>query len=417
MNWLIVEDSLEGRTGHWLEYLEGFHRELPRLGDTVTILTSRRAEPIIQETLGALPLLPEAAYLKMSDGASLARRYARIPIHAWRTHAALKRFLKQNPSPDIVFIPTVLVHHLLAWALLARHALRRSQTRVLLFFPGLPIRQFEGAAVLDGSPTSKLMCCLLRALRREIDTGQVVLGVETRAMQRAAEAAFGLPFTYFPHPVQVPDAVPPPSVSAPSACLTMACYGPARHEKGSDVLASAVQNHLERFPDSRVRFVLQWMQDFTMPGGRTAQLPEGLRRHPRVEIIDLFFGDGEYRRQLASTQALLLPYRRDSYALRLSRVAVEAMVYGLPFVATEGTTLWEQAGEFGAALACRDGDVESLTDVISRLDRDYAALRSQAETRKTAARTHFGVSTFRETLLRHLSECGGGHRVRNSQGE
>lgn len=407
MRWLIVEDSLESRTGHWYEYLEGFHRELPRLGDAVTILASRRAGFFIQEQLGALPLLPEAAYLKMSDGASRLQRCARIPIHAWRTHAALKRFLVSHPPYDIAFVPTVLVHHLLGWTLIAKRALRRSPTRVLLFFPGLPIRRTAGAAVLDGSPTSRLMGRLLRSLRTEVVTGKVILGVETRAMQHAAETAFGLPFAYFPHPVLAPcDAAPACADTLPTN-LTFACYGPARHEKGSDVLVSAIQTHLERFPDSHVRFALQWVQDFALPGGEMARLPGMLRQHPRVEIIDRFFGDGEYRRRLSSTQALLLPYRSDSYGLRLSRVAIEAMVYGTPFVATEGTTLWDQAGEFGAALACRDGDVESLTGAIRGLELNYAALRLQAEMRREEARAHFSVSAFRETFRRRLLECEG----------
>ena len=53
MRWLIIEDSLEGRQGHWFEYLENFCRELPRLGDSVTLLVSRRAEPFILNRLGA----------------------------------------------------------------------------------------------------------------------------------------------------------------------------------------------------------------------------------------------------------------------------------------------------------------------------------------------------------------------------
>jgi glycosyltransferase involved in cell wall biosynthesis len=117
-----------------------------------------------------------------------------------------------------------------------------------------------------------------------------------------------------------------------------------------------------------------------------------------VEIIDRYFGDGEHARRLASTHGLLLPYRRSSYGLRVSRVAIEAMVQGLPVVATEGTTLWEQACQFGAATPCRDGDVDSLTDAIGELERRYVELRRQGDARVQLARDHFAVSTFRQTL-------------------
>jgi glycosyltransferase involved in cell wall biosynthesis len=446
MRWLIVEDSLQGRGGHWFEYLGDFCRELPRLGDEVTLLVSRRAEPFIREQLGGRPVLPESAFVKMSDGAPAWRRYARIPIHAWQTFWAVRRYLRSAPEPEVIFVPTVIVHHLLAWAALVKLGLKRGNARVLLFFPGLPIRRGIHAAVLDGSPTSKLQAKLLRWLEPEIRAGKVILGVETHAMKQAAEQAFGLPFTYFPHPVhatkiesrkqkaEIGEAEqkcgkqkeeiaksetyqvsgqwsvvsgPSSDLRSPSSelrtsnseLLTMACYGPARHEKGSEVLAAAMEQHLARFPNSRVRFVLQWLKDFSTTSGGTARLPAILRQHPRVEIVDHYFADGEYAQRLASTQALLLPYRRSSYALRVSRVVIEAMVHGLPVVATRGTTLAEQAEAFGAAVLCEDENVESLVAAIETLEQNYEALAATASERQAKAREHFSVRQFREALM------------------
>jgi hypothetical protein len=45
MRWLIVEDALRDRKGHWFEYVETFARELRALGDQVTVLADRAAEP------------------------------------------------------------------------------------------------------------------------------------------------------------------------------------------------------------------------------------------------------------------------------------------------------------------------------------------------------------------------------------
>jgi hypothetical protein len=39
MKWLIVEDALRDRKGHWLEYVSTFVRGLTALGDEVAILT------------------------------------------------------------------------------------------------------------------------------------------------------------------------------------------------------------------------------------------------------------------------------------------------------------------------------------------------------------------------------------------
>ena len=51
MRWLIVEDALRDRKGHWFEYVETFARELRALGNQVKVLADRAAEPFLVEQL------------------------------------------------------------------------------------------------------------------------------------------------------------------------------------------------------------------------------------------------------------------------------------------------------------------------------------------------------------------------------
>jgi hypothetical protein len=75
-------------------------------------------------------------------------------------------------------------------------------SRVLLFFPNLPIRlDDEGQPHWTGGPTTKLMAWLFENLRGEVESGKVVLGVETHAMRRALEGLIRMPVVYLPHPV------------------------------------------------------------------------------------------------------------------------------------------------------------------------------------------------------------------------
>ena len=393
MRWLIIEDSLESRKGHWFEYLEDFHRELPGLGDEVTLLVSWRAEPFIQTQLGALPQLPESSFLKLSDGSPFWRRYARIPVHAWKTLWAVRKYLRSAREPDVIFVPTVIVHNLLAWVVLIKLKLKRGNARVLLFFPGLPICKTGEATALDGSPTSKLTGKLLRWLAPEIGAGKVILGVETQAMKQAGEEVLGVPFTYFPHPVQ-PIETPP----AATGWITMACYGVARSEKGSDVFALAMEKYLARFPDSRIRFVIQWLDNFTNASGGVADLPATLRNHPRVKIIRRLLGDGEYAQHLQAAQVLVLPYRCSSYALRVSRVVIEAMVNGLPVIVTKGTTLATQAEDFGTGLTCEDGDPDSLAEAIAEMESRFDEMRKRALNARAMAAELFSVREFRHII-------------------
>jgi hypothetical protein len=52
MKWLIVEDALRDRKGHWLEYVSTFVRELRALGDEVVVLCDQRAQGFVMEQTG-----------------------------------------------------------------------------------------------------------------------------------------------------------------------------------------------------------------------------------------------------------------------------------------------------------------------------------------------------------------------------
>jgi len=416
MNWLVFEDSLESPQGHWFEYLDGFARELPKLGDKMIFLVSRRADPNLSAHFSALPVLPESVCLKVSDATPLLRRYARVPTHAWKTFWVARRFFKQSLESEIIFVPTMTIHHLLGWFWLIKTSRRDSSTRVLLFFPGLPICRRDPAATLNGSPTSRLMRFLLRGLAKEIRAGTVVLGVETEAMRQAGEQAFGVPFTYFPHPVQPCEEKAETQkmetansrLRTPnSGSLIFASYGAGRYEKGSDVLVAAIEKYLSRFPNSQIKFVVQWLDDFPLPYGKMARIPRALEQHPRVEIVTHLFGTREYSRRLKQVDVLLLPYRQSSYGLRVSQLAIEAMVNGIPVIVTHCTTLAEQGEKFGAAVLCEEENVESLVEAIREMEQNFPQLKKHAERQKAVARKQFSVMHFRDLLLTCLPNgCG-----------
>src|SRR5215475_3279378 len=140
MRWLIVEDALRDRKGHWFEYLGAFVRDLRALGDQVTVLADRAAEPFLVEQLQVQPILPASIWHRMGDGAGILRRYLRVPVHAWRTYRSLSKYFQREKKYDVIFVPTVLVHHLLGWTSLIKRVFKRTQTRIILFFPNTPIK-------------------------------------------------------------------------------------------------------------------------------------------------------------------------------------------------------------------------------------------------------------------------------------
>ena len=395
MRWLIVEDALRDRKGHWFEYVGTFARELCTLGDDVTILADRNAEAFLLEQLSAQPVLPASIWHRMGDGAGALRRYLRVPIHARQTYRVLKNHLRRHEKFDVIFVPTVMVHHLLGWTWLIKRVLKGTSSRVVLFFPNTPVclDAATNKPAWQPAPTAKLFCRLIRCLREEVKQGGVILGAETGPMRAALTQLTGVPFTYFPHPVALASEASLSGSQADETRIVMGSYGSARHEKGSDMLVAAVVEYTRRHPATRVCFALQSVDG-------EAELWAQLKDNAKVRLIPDYFGDGEYARQLRATDVLLLPYRRSSYGLRVSRVVIEAMVQGIPVVTTKNTTLADQAKDFGAAVLCVDQDVESLVNAIHEVEQNFTALKALAARQKTAARSHFSVAEFRRTLTR-----------------
>jgi glycosyltransferase involved in cell wall biosynthesis len=416
LRWWIVEDALRNRQGHWFEYLQSFQRGLAAEGDQVRFFASKECEAEVARALGAEVVLPKSIWARMGDGVPKWLRLLRIPAHGLATYRAVSKLLSAcsaSPAagstlppdrtlPDFIFVPTVLIHHLVGWVLLIKWTLRKWPCRVLLFFPNAPIGLNEdGRASLCSDPTAKLFRMCVRLLAKEVDSRKVILGAETRPMVKSLSEVTGVRFTYLPHPVDLSETKPPvtrqPSPATSDNPVVFGCYGSARYEKGSDVLQSAVCLILQRTPGIPAVFCLQWPADFRGADGHLVTLDPFLAGHPKVKIIRCF-DLGGYEQQLAQTDVMLLPYRA-AYALRVSRLVIEAMGLGLPVAATEGTTLWSQVSEYGSGISCREGSVESLADAIEEIVRNFVSLRRASAAKADAARQVFSVREFRRLLL------------------
>jgi glycosyltransferase involved in cell wall biosynthesis/lysophospholipase L1-like esterase len=434
MKWLIVEDALRNRWGHWLEYVSTFVRGLDGTGDQVAILCDQDAEEHVVSSTGALPVLPQSIWHRMSDGAGALRRCLRVPRHGLATVLAISNHFRNRrassgkpgldevgkaaDSAELIFVPTVLVHHFLGWYLLMRSGCCPAHSRVLLFFPNLPLRMDkDGVARWSRSPTTKLLVWLFRGIRPWVEQRKVILGVETEAMRQALAQLIGMPVVYLPHPVEL---------ASPSAGgeyhqrdnLLFACYGTARAEKGSDVLQNAILHLLaseadapdgggasggpERCQQVRPCFAIQWIDDFADDDGRMVSVSEELKASGRVDYIRGYFSGQEYEERLKRTDAMILPYRENSYRVRVSRVVIEAMIHGMPVVATEGTTMWDQVRSFGSGLCFKEGNIVALSGAIQRLAEDFEAHAARAWAGAAKAREHFSVRNFRHLLINYI---------------
>lgn len=180
--------------------------------------------------------------------------------------------------------------------------------------------------------------------------------------------------------------------------IVFGCYGAARWEKGTDILQAAIRRVFEENPEIRAKFVFQWIDDFNDEHGRRVVLDTLLSEHPRVEVIGRYFEGDEYEQRLAATDVMVLPYRKP-YQLRVSRVVIEAMLSGMPVIATRGTTLFEQAEEYGVVVGCEEGNAESLAEAMMEVVERFEMLRLNAQERASVAAGFFSVKYFRELLI------------------
>ena len=78
-----------------------------------------------------------------------------------------------------------------------------SRARVLLYFLNTPIKiRSNGTPEWIKCPTTRLMAMLLVSLRQEVESGRVIIGVETVPLQSALCKVAGIPVHYLPQPVE-----------------------------------------------------------------------------------------------------------------------------------------------------------------------------------------------------------------------
>jgi glycosyltransferase involved in cell wall biosynthesis len=244
--------------------------------------------------------------------------------------------------------------------------------------------------------SSNILKWILRSFGSRVRSGQVVLATDSARLAAEYRRLCGLDFEVFPHPMT---SFPTRKEKRENAPVTFSCLGPARMEKGIDVLQAAIGKVFDQAPQLDVRFVIQWNAPIMIgAGGEVMQPDPALAASPRVTIIRNDLDSAAYAGLLADTDCMVLPYRRESYFARISGVAVEAMTAGIPVLYTRDTWVDDAAARMGAGLAVEDGDADDLASKIIALADDIAAFKRQAMTRTARARRYYSPDHFLEKL-------------------
>lgn len=399
LNLLILEEALQFGNGHWPVYIGDIASACRHAGDHVDVLAHCDANFGLVEQLQATPWFRRNCWADpTSQGGLGGLKHA---VHYGRD---LNRWMRLSPEPEWVLALTMRLQHLLAFALLCRRPFHRGHQRyLLLFVQGFGEYQGPQAAVtFPESPSTRLARWCFRRLAPAVISGRVVLAAETRAMQAELQHFSQLPVRLFPHPVvAAPSSLPTsPGVFTPAdQPITITCPGFARYEKGNDLLQGACQLLFASEARINLQVICQWPDPFALPDGSLASPDPELVADGRYLLINQSLDRSAYADLLGRSQLIVLPYRRSSYHNRVSRVAIEAAIHGIPLVYMGGTWIEEVVELTGAGVAITaetpEATVEALRDALARLPE----LRERAIQACTRIREHYSAQRFRQLLL------------------
>ena len=394
MRILIVEEALEKGSGHWPNYIGGLAAGMRQHGDTVDILGHQNATETLRDELGVIPYLSKNCWLdSASQGLVGGLR------HNFRFKSELKRWLKKHQPYDWVCSLTVRLQHLLAFAFLSRSPIADKHTKyLLLFVQGFSCYSEQSQSYkFRRSPSALLAKFCFRLLAPAVKAKKVILAAETEGMKKELEEFTQLPVELFPHPLEAKNLSQNTKV-APET-ITVSCPGFARHEKGSDLLLSAINRLKNEGTLNRFHFILQWPEPFMLPDGTMLEPSEEIVNSDHITFYNDSLEAAAYNTWLSQTDFVILPYRKSSYYNRLSRVAIEAGARGIPLIYTDGT--WTE--EVAALVECGVKiDGESPAELVRALNHAYEnakKLKDRAVAGAGRVEQYHSCETFVDQLL------------------
>lgn len=402
---IIVEEALQSIQGHWPLYIGDLAAGFRQAGDQVDVLVHRHADPALVEDLQATPWLSHNCWTETSRQGGLGGLR-----HALRFGLEMHRWLQWNAEVDWVCAFTMRLQHLLAFSLLCRRPWHRGRQRyLLLFVQGFGVYEGEGLPVrFPPGPSTQLARWCFRQLAPAVRSGRVVLAAETRAMRVELESFCRLPVLLFPHPVT--PAAPAnssntrehPELSDHSSVVTVSCPGFARYEKGNDLLQEACRQLFARAPGLQVQVISQWPHPFALPDGTMATADPALIADGRYQLINTTLDRSAYGTLLARSDLIVLPYRRSSYHNRVSRVAIEAALYGVPLVYMSGTWIEEIVELTGAGIPIAHETPEAVANALRTGVTQLQALQTQARQSRARVAAYHSAGQFRHILSKQF---------------
>ncbi|MFN5477511.1 MAG: glycosyltransferase [Sphingobacteriales bacterium] len=381
---LICEEALTGFKGHYYTWIKAIRHIHASAGAEVMVAGNILMDESIRDEFKANPAYSTNSWSGIYNHPKAWRRYANVFRHNLKLFMENRKLFRQTGKVDCVVLTAARIYHLIAWYFLCRLYLGKYFDRAVFFV-------LTSEAVYDQEhknyhfkASSKLIGSIIRRMSGYVQSGKVVFAGDSHITCGEYEVLTGVPFRVFPSP------------GAGLAAGSQGCeeqhevphivfLGVSVIDKGIDLLQDAILQLLDDDPDLKARFIIQWATKTIDYSGNNVDISPELRHAEQVELLEHTLDDASYRYYLQSADVMVLPYRRLEYFNKISGVAVEAAIAGVPMIVTENTWLSWAMDEYGTGLTVKDGDVRDLKEKIAYAIRHWRELKMQAEARISTA--------------------------------
>ncbi len=393
---LIAEEALKSVVGHFFEYDRSVRLICAEYRVKTVVAAHANVEPEVRRAIGARPAFARTCWEIGFGEMSMLRRLFEIARHNLLVFRTMRRIVNQDGPFDCVIAPTVTIYHIVGFALLAALTPGRTMPRLVLFFRNsIGVYRRDGTVAID-AVKGRIWRLAMLAVSQPVASGRIVLATDSVRLAREYTQIAGKTPEVFPQPGLIVRGIrPQPGSEAP---FIFGCLGPARIEKGIDLLVTAIPRFLAARPDANVRFVIQWNCAVMLDDGTQLDPDAVGRSDKRITILDQAMDSASYEAQLAAIDCMVLPYRHAAYAARISGVAVEAATSGQPIITTEDTWSADLVRGSGAGVLVRDCDAGDLVRAMIDVFDNRAAYTANARNRAAVSKQVHSNEAFVQKL-------------------
>jgi len=401
MKVLIVEEALRTLHGHWFQYISDIIHGGRAAGHEIEVAVHKDACPEILRALPCRPILTDSVFEGEKSNPSIGGSTGRILRHNRILFRDLAPIVLggEAQSYDVVIATTPRLDHMLAYQCLAMNLPRKSRLRfVLLMIESVGKYSNQEETRPRFSPRT-LPLRLAMKWNSFLPSGdRILFATESEGLARQYESFCLRRMPLVPHVTELPDLSPyrvRNSVSESPGKLSFGTYGFTRYDKGLDVLQSSLRFLLSEkgeLPDSN--FFIQWTSDYRLPDGTLIEQDPILNRLDNITYIPEFNSSEDYYNWIARTDIMLLPYRRGFYRDKLSRVAIDAALAGIPIIYPKGTWLEGFVANHAAGVSFEEANPKSLAVAIEHSVRTHNELKGLAISRQEKTASFFSAKSF-----------------------